>query len=217
LDEIKIEFKKINYLDTYYKRNMTITIPNSSLRAKYLRKLPYNSVFKDPVNSLLYRVEEGIQNNCLSKVAVPYHGDDQEPIELEEVEEKHLKLANPKRHNVNLLLKNRISELEEKVEQLNSKLSNRSKYEQIKQHLNGDIFYEGPKYMYSIQDGIIVPFKIELDLDETKRKLEDLVCRMWKTPSLLHQIMNQQKRLQSKLLDLLSKDSLEKVITFSTG
>ena len=186
----------------------------TTLRARFLRKLPYNSVYKDPVNALIYKVEERVQN--LSKIAVPYHGD-QEPIELEEVEEKHLKLANPKRHNVNLLLKNRIAELEEKVEQLNTNLSNRSKYEQIKQHLNGDTFYEGPKYMYSIQDGIIVPFKIESDLDETKRKLEDLVQRMWKTPSLLHQIMNQQKRLQSKLLDLLSKDSLEKVITFSTG
>ena len=102
---------------------------------------------------MIYKVEERIQNNCLSKIAVPYHGDEQ-PMELEQVEEKHLKLANPKRHNVNLLLKNRISELEEKVEQLNSKLSNRSKYEQIKQHLNGDIYYEGPKYLYSIQDGI---------------------------------------------------------------
>jgi hypothetical protein len=54
---------------------------------------------------------------------------------------------NPKRANVNLILKNRINELEERVTSLNSLLKTRSKYEQIKHLMNGDDYYEDEKYM----------------------------------------------------------------------
>jgi hypothetical protein len=43
------------------------------------------------------------------------------------VEEKHLKLVNPKRANVNAIMKNRINALEAKVQELNSQLGSRSK------------------------------------------------------------------------------------------
>ena len=50
-------------------------------------------------------LEEKKLNNALSKVASPYFGDT-EATEIT-VEEKHLKLVNPKRANVNALIKNR--------------------------------------------------------------------------------------------------------------
>ena len=53
------------------------------------------------------------------------------------------------------------------------------------------------------------------DSDETKEKLRDYVTSTWNDPQLLHSVMLAQQRLQTKLLNLLSKDSIEKVITFN--
>ena len=98
---------------------MQLVIPSSTLRSKYIRTIPIGSVIKDPLNGHSYIVEEKKLNNALSKVASPYFGDT-EPTEIT-VEEKHLKLVNPKRANVNALMKNRISELEAKVQELKGK------------------------------------------------------------------------------------------------
>lgn len=143
---------------------MQLVIPSSTLRSKYIRTIPIGSVIKDPLNGHSYIVEEKKLNNALSKVASPYFGDT-EPTEII-VDEKHLKLVNPKRANVNALMKNRINELEAKVQELNSQLGSRSKYEQIKNLMNGEEFFEDEKYLFTIGNGIVYGMKNTGDLDE---------------------------------------------------
>ncbi|OAJ37846.1 hypothetical protein BDEG_21821 [Batrachochytrium dendrobatidis JEL423] len=171
-----------------------LVIPSCSLRSKYIRTIPINQVILDPVNKLKYIIEEKrSNNNTLSKVASPYFGDE-EPLVLE-VSDESLKIANPNRFNPSVLMKNRIAELEDKVVQLNNHLSSSSKYEQIK-------------------DGIIYAVKMNGSLEESELELEAFIKSSWKNPDVLHSLMLGQKRLQSKLLELLSKESIEKEIVF---
>jgi Mg2+ and Co2+ transporter CorA len=111
-------------------------------------------------------------------------------------------------------LKHRIAELEEKVSNLHSRLTSKSKYDQIKALMNDDPYYEDEKYLYTIQDGIVWPIRKNGSLDESKRILHDYIKKCWKDPELLHSIMLGQKKLQTKLLNALTNDSIEKVITF---
>ena len=115
-----------------------------------------------------------------------------------------------------MILKNRVAELEEKVSKLNSQLKTRSKYEQIKHLMNGDEYYEDEKYLYLVKDGIVWVMKNNGSYEHTKSELDQHVKATWKSPELLHSLILGQKRLQTKLLDLLSKDSLEKEIQFSS-
>ncbi|KAI8892017.1 hypothetical protein BC833DRAFT_408032 [Globomyces pollinis-pini] len=181
---------------------MQLVIPFSTLRSKYIRTIPIGSVIKDPLNGHSYIIEEKKLNNALKATEIT-------------VEEKHLKLVNPKRANVNALMKNRISELEAKVQELNNQLGSRSKYEQIKNLMNGEEFFEDEKYLFTIGNGIVYAMKNTGDLGGTKEQLRDYVTSTWNDPQLLHSVMLAQQRLQTKLLNLLSKDSIEKVITFN--
>lgn len=192
-----------------------LVIPSSTLRSRYIRTIPVGTVVKDPVNGHSYIVEEKkLNNNSLVKVATPYIGNEA-PIELT-VDEQHLKVVNPRRANVNLILKNRITELEEKVTSLNSMLKSRSKYEQIKHLMNGDEYYEDDKYMYLVRDGIVWPTRIKGTCEDTKKDLDEYIQTTWKSPQHLHALILGQKRLQSKLLDTLSKDCIEKQVQFSS-
>jgi len=192
-----------------------LIIPSSTLRSRYIRTIPIGTVVKDPVNGHSYLIEEKkLNNNSLVKVATAYIGNEP-PIELT-VDEQHLKIINPKRANVNMILKNRVAELEEKVSILNSQLKTRSKYEQIKHLMNGDEYYEDEKYLYLVKDGIIWPIKNNGSFEHTKGELDEYVKTAWKSPQLLHSLILGQKRLQPKLLDSLSKDSMEKEIQFSS-
>ena len=190
-------------------------IKSCTLRSKFLRTIPINTVIKDPVNDQMYKIEEKkTSNNTLSKVATPYFGPD-EAIEVE-VDEHSLKMANPKRANVCVIMKNRISELEAKVADLNEQLSSKSKYEQIVHLMDEEPYHFDGKYLYAARDGIIFAVKMRGNQDETEDNLEDYIKSCWKNPSSLHSLMLGQKRLQSKLLDVLSKDSIEKEIVFSS-
>ena len=51
-------------------------------------------------------------------------------------------------------------------------------------------------------------------LEESELELEAFIKSTWKNPDVLHSLMLGQKRLQSKLLELLSKESIEKEIVF---
>jgi hypothetical protein len=46
---------------------MTLSIPSTTLRAKYIRTLPINSVYKDPKNDQNYIVVERKLNNSFLK------------------------------------------------------------------------------------------------------------------------------------------------------
>ena len=154
-----------------------------------------------------------MDNNTFSKVATPYFGPEEAIVV--EVDEHSLKMANPKRANVCVIMKNRISELEAKVADLNEQLSSKSKYEQIVHLMDGEPYYFDGKYLYAARDGITFAVKMRGNQDETEDNLEDYIKSCWKNPCLLHSLMLGQKRLQSKLLDVLS-DSIEKEIVFSS-
>jgi hypothetical protein len=82
--------------------------------------------------------------------------------------------------------------------------------------MNDDEYYEDEKYLYLVKDGIVWPIKKNGSFEHSKRELEDYVKTTWKSPDLLHSLIMGQKRLQTKLLDLLSKDSIEKEVQFSS-
>lgn len=64
---------------------MTLNIPSTSLRAKYLKTLPINTVYIDPKNGQNYKVVERKLNNSLIKAAEHYLGNDIEPTVLENI------------------------------------------------------------------------------------------------------------------------------------
>jgi hypothetical protein len=190
-----------------------LVIPSCSLRSKYIRTIPINQVILDPVNNFKYIIEEKrSNNNTLSKVASPYFGDE-EPLILE-VSDENLKIANPKRFNPSVLMKNRIAELEDKVVLLNKHLTSSSKYERIKYYLGDEKYHSDGKYLYTARDGIVYAVKINGSLEESELELEAFIKSSWKNPDVLHSLMLGQKRLQSKLLEQLSKESIEKEIVF---
>jgi hypothetical protein len=136
-------------------------IPACNLRSKYIRTIPINQVITDPVNGLKYIIEEKrLSNGSLSKVATPYFGTD-EGLQLLEVDQHHLKIANPRRCNPSILMKNRIAELEDKVTLLNNQLSSSSKYEQIKNYMGDEKYHTDEKYLYTARDGIVYAAKFE--------------------------------------------------------
>lgn len=171
------------------------TYPSCNLRSKYIRTIPINTVIIDPVNKHKYFIEERKLNNSLVKVTTPYFGSDG-GIELE-VEQEHLKLANPKRANPSIIMKNRINELEAKVSELNKHLSTQSTYQQIKNLLNSETYYDDRKYLYTARDGIVFAVKLTANMKETERVLEEYVKTVWKSPEHLHALMVGQKRLQA--------------------
>ena len=90
---------------------MTITLPSTSIKAKYLRTIPVSSVYRDP-NGYNYQVVEKKMNNSLIKSAQHYLGQEIEPIILQDIPEDMLKKDNPNKANITKLMKSSINELE---------------------------------------------------------------------------------------------------------
>ncbi|KAJ3030364.1 UNVERIFIED_CONTAM: hypothetical protein HDU68_009289 [Siphonaria sp. JEL0065] len=72
---------------------MTVTIPSTIVRNRFLKALPIGTIYKDPRNEHHYEVQERKINTTLSKVGVPYFGSN-EPT-LIEVPDKWMKMVNP--------------------------------------------------------------------------------------------------------------------------
>ena len=136
---------------------MTLSIPSTTLRAKYIRTLPINSVYKDPKNDQKYIVVERKLNNSFIKTAEPYFEDKIEPMVLENIPEDMLKIDNPIKANPNKLLKSRIQSLEDKCRVL---LQNQYKslYHRIKELLD-DNYHETSDCFYLLHSGLVLPFK----------------------------------------------------------
>ncbi|KAI9326615.1 hypothetical protein BDR26DRAFT_1013203 [Obelidium mucronatum] len=99
---------------------MTVTIPSTTVRNRFLKTLPIGTIYKDPRNEHHYEVQERRINTTLSKVGVPYFGSNQ-PLVID-VPDKWMKMVNPIRANINQSMKERIVELEETVKRLQSEL-----------------------------------------------------------------------------------------------
>ena len=64
---------------------MTLNIPSTSVRSKYLKTLPIGTVYVDPKSGYNFEVIEKKIKNSLTKVAVVYLGSDKDPILVQEV------------------------------------------------------------------------------------------------------------------------------------
>lgn len=182
---------------------MSLTIPSSTVKSKFLKSLPIGTIFKDPRNEYSYQVIEKKVNSTLSKSAIPYIGQD-EPISID-VPEKYLKLKNPNRANIMDCMKQRLKELEE----INSKWMNsnaKSTFHQIKDILNGKNYYETDDYIYCLaKECTIYPLRKSnyksnqeaLDAFDTYSK------EVWKDHKVLQKVMSKQPKIQSKLLSIL--------------
>jgi hypothetical protein len=78
-------------------------------------------------------------------------------------------------------------------------------------------YHSDEKYLYAARDGIVYAARMNGSLEQTEVVLEDFIKSSWKNPEVLHSLMLGQKRLQSKLLDILSKESIEKEVVFHSG
>jgi hypothetical protein len=90
---------------------MTLAVPSTTVKAHFLQTLPLQTVYKDPRNNHVYEVQEKQVDKAYSKIAVPYFRTS-EPIELNDISDKHLKLENPNRANIMLKMKQKLNRLE---------------------------------------------------------------------------------------------------------
>ena len=69
-----------------------INLPSTTVRSKYLRTLPINTVYVDPKNGHRYQVIERRVGNVMLKAALNYLDNDIEAIQLEGIAPDMLRL-----------------------------------------------------------------------------------------------------------------------------
>jgi hypothetical protein len=182
---------------------MTLNIPSTSVRSKYLKTLPVGCVYKDPKSGYNYRVIEKKLNNTLIKTAIAYLGSEQ-PISLEEISEEFLKIEHPNKANVMKLMKNQLMTLQEENKRL---LENQHKslYQKIKDNLNGKTYHETDELYYCLHSGLVLPMKKKryATIDDALSVLEDTIDRIFKDSEILSKAMSKQHSIQSCLYQLL--------------
>lgn len=182
---------------------MTLSIPSTTLRAKYIRTLPINSVYKDPKNDQNYIVVERKLNNSFSKTAEPYFEDKIEAMVLENIPEDMMKIDNPIKANPNKILKSRIQSLEDKCRVL---LQNQCKslYHRIKELLD-DNYHETSDCFYLLHSGLVLPFKKVHypTIADAKRAVDKKVRAIFSDIEILPKVMEKQHKLQQKLYQII--------------
>jgi hypothetical protein len=128
---------------------------STSVRSKFLKTLPINTCFKDPRSGQIFKVVEKNVNGVLIKAAVIYHGNDVEPIILDNIPDEMLKLDNPIKSNPNKLLKSKILSLEEKYRSL-LQHQFKSLYHRLKELLD-DNYFESDDTFYLLHSGLVLP------------------------------------------------------------
>ena len=191
---------------------MTFNIPSTTVKCKYLKSLPISTVFRDPRNDYSYQVVERDNNSTLSKTAVPYLGKE-ESIKID-VPDKYLKLENPKRANIMAVMKQRISELEQMNKQL-AKANHKSTYHKIQKALGDNRHFETDTKIFIISHGVVYPLRKKhySSTEEALDAAEEIEKVIWKDTKLLEKFMSNQPKIQSKLLEVLTK---EKPIDYDT-
>ena len=118
-----------------------INLPSTTVRSKYLRTLPINTVYVDPKNGHKYQVVERRVGNVMLKAALNYLDNEIEAIQLENITPDMLKVDNIKKANINksMKMKMKIHTLEDKVRRL-LLTQHKSLYNRIKELL-GDVDY----------------------------------------------------------------------------
>jgi hypothetical protein len=112
-------------------------VNSTTVKAHFLRTLSLGTVYQDPRNKHIYEVQEKRVGKAYSKIGVPYFGAT-EPIELNEIDERHLKAENPNRANIMVTMKEKLCRLEALNAQLMAKLDVKSRYDKIVEFLGQD-------------------------------------------------------------------------------
>jgi hypothetical protein len=160
-----------------------------------LKTLPIGTIYKDPRNNYSYQVQEKKFNENLVKNAVAYFGE-LEPITID-VPPKHMKLEHPQRTNIMVVMKDKITNLEQINQDLLSSKSSSSfasRFQQIKQLLGEKNYFETDDHMYfHDNDGIVyyIPKK-----GKSRKELFSFIRKyiksVWKNPHLLNKIVEKQ-------------------------
>ena len=89
-----------------------INLPSTTVRSKYLRTLPINTVYVDPKYGHKYQVVERRVGNVMLKAALNYLDNEIEAIQLENITPDMLKVDNIKKANINKSMKIKIHTLD---------------------------------------------------------------------------------------------------------
>jgi hypothetical protein len=184
---------------------MTLSIPATSLRSKYIKTLPVGCCYKDPKSGYNYQVIEKKLNNTLVKVAVACIGSDKQVITLDDVPDEFFKLEHPQKANIMKVMKNRLMILQQQNQRL---LEERNKplYQRIKEISKEKNFFETDDMYYCLQSGMVLPMKKKQypSVESALSKLDDSIDKIFKDSKLLCKAMAKQHSIQSNLFKLLS-------------
>jgi len=184
---------------------MTLTVPSTTVKAHFLKTLPLSTVYKDPRNNHVYEVQEKQVGKAYSKIGVPYFGTT-EPIELNDISDKHLKLENPNRANIMLTMKQKLNRLEALNAQLMTKLNVKSRHDTITDHLGKDKYFESESDYFFVENGIVFHLrKKDLKGDDLQSCMKKYCSEVWSSSTSLARQMEKQDKLQQKLLGLLTQ------------
>ncbi|KAJ3415443.1 hypothetical protein HDV05_004885, partial [Chytridiales sp. JEL 0842] len=135
-------------------------------KAHFLRTLPLATIYRDPRNNHVYEVKEKRAGKAYSKTGVPYFGA-AVPIELQDINDKNLKLENPNRANIMVTMRKKLSQLEAINAELMTKLDIKSGYDKIVDILGKEKFFESEDDLYFVENGIIFHLK-KKDMEEVE-------------------------------------------------
>ncbi|KAJ3221295.1 hypothetical protein HDU81_010740 [Chytriomyces hyalinus] len=204
---------------------MTVTIPSTTVRNRFLKTLPIGSIYKDPRNEHHYEVQERKINTTLSKVGVPYFGSNQ-AIDIV-VPDKWMKMVNPVRANINQSMKERIIELEETVKRLQSELREatdpdfeklsvieikHSLLDKIKQLMNGNEYFETDSELFYV-DKTLVYYLRKKSSGDNKKRIQRIKHNLMKgDTNLCKELHDNQPAIQKRLYHHLKKEMDEEKV-----
>ena len=170
-----------------------INLPSTTVRSKYLRTLPINTVYVDPKKGHKYQVVERRVGNVMLKAALNYLDNEIEAIQLENITPDMLKVDNIKKANINKSMKIKIHTLEDKVRRL--LLSpHKSLYHRIKELLGDVDYYESDDLIYCLHSGMVLPMKRKhySSREQAQSSLSKKVDLIFNEPKTLRKVFNQQ-------------------------
>ena len=152
---------------------MKINIASTSVRAKYLRSLPINTVYKDPRNGQCYEVVEKCSGSTLSKIAIPYFGQTDDAIEIN-VPDELLKVEHPLRKNIVAIMKEKVAKIEYEKDQLLVCLGPKADSDDFKTMFVNKLFETNKELFYLSYSGIVFSISKDANVDqESMRTIND--------------------------------------------
>ena len=176
---------------------MKINIASTSVRAKYLRSLPINTVYKDPRNGQYYEVVEKCSGSTLSKIAIPYFGQTDDAIEIN-VPDELLKVEHPLRKNIVAIMKEKVAQMEYEKDQLLVCLGPKADSDDFKTMFVNKLFETNKELFYLSNSGIVFSISKDanVDQDENYKRLMTYVRETKHDKAKMKALLNNQYGLK---------------------